>query len=100
MYLYNEVCTLTSCNKYGYITCTVGEATPVLILRSKTSNHEKSLLEAAFAFHCRPNKTTIKELVLKTGLDEATVSTWFRYKRYRTKKRNSERTLSLIYYVH
>ena len=44
------------------------------------------MLETAFRMNFSPNKTTLKELALQTGLDENRVKHWFADKRHQLRK--------------
>ena len=48
---------------------------------SRPNTTQKSVLEAAFASNCYPNKTTFMQVAQETGLFEAKVRNWFMNKR-------------------
>ena len=52
-------------------------AIPLLRNQSKMNEYQKTVLERSFAVQFYLNKTSLKELVLKTGLKESQVQHWF-----------------------
>lgn len=59
------------------------------------NERQKSLLERSIADTCNyfPNKTTLKELALQTGLNEERIYRWFERKRKRIRLREGGGTL-------
>ena len=71
--------------------------------KSTINQHQELILQRAFAVLRYPNKTTLKNLALQTGLQKAQVSIWFRRKRYATKCGKSEEHYhfeSIYMYIH
>ena len=60
--------------------------------RRTLNERQKSLLETSFAFSSFPNKTTLNELALQTGLSERTVAQWFGSARHLARQGKCEGT--------
>ena len=56
------------------------------------TEHQKSLLERSVADNCFPNKSTLKELALQTGLNERKIWSWFGRKRQTLRSRDGRST--------
>ena len=57
---------------------------------STINQHQELILQRAFAVLRYPNRTTLKDLALQTGLKKAQVSTWFTRKRFAARGGKSE----------
>ena len=64
-------------------------------LRTQLKRNQTSVLAASFMVKHFPNKTTVKELALQTGVREEQVSRWFRNARHRTRQRKCGGILSM-----
>ena len=78
----------------SYIALTVDGTVPVLTKRSRKNKKQTSLLEWSFGVNLYPNKTTIKEQALQTGLSELQIQSWYANKRKNTGIIPSEETPS------
>ena len=52
---------------------------------SRLNMHQLSIPKKSFAVHCYPNKATMMELNLKTGLHKAEIPSWFEKERQSTR---------------
>ena len=65
------------------------------------NKHQRSVLEASFRVQFFPNKTTLEQLALQTGLNEIKVSNWFAYRRLKTRQgKGDEHYFIVRMYVH
>ena len=87
MYIYTRIA-------YYYIfRVHVGGSAPVTKKGYKVNKYQRSILEKSFAIFPYINRSTLKELAMQTGLEEKQVSSWFNYKRQKTKREKCKETL-------
>ena len=68
---------------------------------SMINKHQRSVLEAAFTVQFFPNKTSLEQLALQTGLNAIKVAKWFAFRRLKTRQgKGDELYLIVRMYVH